>query len=173
MVTWASAKYSKQPVWPPARLRDDKRLRPFYLLVLYLPALLWLPVLAVGLVSMTGCGILHLWRWLVRKLSFGLGRDGSGDEASLSKQTEGIGRVAVSPVGGASADATNPNVVQVEQRNRSIGMAEKSAPRLTSGHHEHAVHRHQLLAANKITRQAAGEGEEKSWERKGLEKGCG
>lgn len=59
-MTWAAAKCSKRPLWPPAAFCKDNRSGPMYQLVLYLPSLLWLAVLADGILWLLGCGVLHL-----------------------------------------------------------------------------------------------------------------
>lgn len=45
-MTWAAAKYSKRPFWPPAAIFKDNRSGLMYQLALYLPSLIWLAVMA-------------------------------------------------------------------------------------------------------------------------------
>lgn len=111
VVTWAGAKYSKRPLWPPTRFRDGDQSSPVYQLVLYLPALLWIVVLAVGILCLLGCALLHLWGWLVWKLS--PAAPGPCDEVSPSGQMCGVNRAPLSPVGDAPVDTARFNVAQV------------------------------------------------------------
>lgn len=102
-ILWAVAKFSNKPPWPPARFRNDKRSGPLYQLILYFPALLWLALLAVGILCLLGCGLLHLWRWVIGKLSSASGRGADTcDEVSFGKQTDGVGRVSVTAMGEGS-----------------------------------------------------------------------
>lgn len=159
---WAAAKFSNTPPWPPACLRNDNRFGPLYQVVLYFPAFLWLVVLAVGILCLLGCSLLHIWRWLVRKLTSAFGRTGTCDEVSLSRQTDGVGRVPLTPVGGLSTDTTKDAIVQVEQETGKISMAEEGIRTSTPGSQEHSVRMQQLSTADKNTRQEPGEVKEQS-----------
>lgn len=155
---WAAAKFSNRPLWPPACFHNRSGF--LYQTVLYFPALLWLAVLAVGILCLLGCGLLHLWKWLVRKLSSACGRAGNRDGVLLRRQTDGVGRVPLTPVGDSCVDTNRREIVQVEQETKSITAAEKGIPRSTLGSQEVAVHTHQVSTAGKNTRQEPGEAKE-------------
>ncbi|KAI7780458.1 hypothetical protein LA080_015971 [Diaporthe eres] len=169
---WAASKFSNKPPWPPACLRNDNRFGPLYQAVLYFPAFLWLVALAVGILCLLGCGLLHIWRWLVRKLTSAFGRTGTCDEVTPSRQTDGVGRVPLAPVGGTSADTSKGGIVQVEQKTRRVAIAEEGIRRSILGSQEHAVHMHQLWTADKTTRQEPGEVKEQSQKSNGSEGRC-
>lgn len=153
---WAAAKFSNRPLWPPACFHNRSGF--LYQTVLYFPALLWLAVLAVGILCLLGCGLLHLCRWLVRKLSSVPGRIGTCDEVSFGGQTDGVGRVPLTPEGDSCVETNRGEIFQVEQETKSITAAEKGIPRSTLRSQEVAVHTHQVSAAGKNTRKEAWRG---------------
>lgn len=154
---WAVSRFSNKPPWPPAFFRRHNRSGPLYQLVLYLPALVWLVVLAAGFLCLLGCALLHIWKWLVLKLASVSGRAGTRDEASPSRQTDGVGRVPLTPLGGHSADTTKGFIVQVEQETKGTAVAEEAISRSTLGSQEHSVNMHQLSTADNNTPQEPGE----------------
>lgn len=173
-ILWAVAKFSSTPPWPPARFHNDKRSGPLYQLVLYFPALLWLALLAVGILCLLGCGLLHLWRWIIRKLSpaSSVG-PGPCDEISLSRQTDGVCAVLLKPAGEGSTDISKGGIVQIEQETKNIALGE-SVTESTLGNQKEAVQLHQLSAADKNTgtRQEPGEVKEHSQKSKNLDSRC-
>lgn len=54
VMTWATARFSKRLIWPPADFRKDNRSDPLYQLVLCIPVLLWLAVVAVVILFILG-----------------------------------------------------------------------------------------------------------------------
>lgn len=172
VVTWASEKYNKRPLWPPAGFRKKTRSGPVYQVVLYLPALLWIAVLAAGILCLLGTAILHMWEWLVWKLSSASGRPSPCDEVSSSGQTCGVDRAPLSPMGNIPVDTSKFDVVRVQQYTQNITVAEAGVPRSTLGSQEHAVHVQQLSAADKNIRQEPGDGEEQSQKGEKLESRC-
>lgn len=159
---WAASKFSNKPPWPPACLRNGNRFGPLYQVVLYFPAFLWLVVLAAGILCLLACSLLHIWNWLVRKITSAFGRTGTCDEVSVSRQTDGVGRDLLMPVGGPSADTTKGGIVRVEQEIGRIDIAEEGIRGSTLGSQEHAVHVHELSTADKNTRQEPGKVKEQS-----------
>lgn len=152
-MTWAAAKYSKRPLWPPAAFCKDNRSGPMYQLVLYLPSLLWLAVLAGGILGLLGCGVLHLWRCLVQKLSSASGNAGTSDEVSLSGQTDGVGGLPLKPVVEDSTDTTKGDILQVETGPKGIVISDEIAPRSIPPNQEHAFHVQDLSVTDKDARQ--------------------
>lgn len=153
---WAISRFSNKAPWPPVCFRRHNRSGPLYQLVLYFPALVWLVVLAGGFLCVLGCALLHLWRWLVWKLASASGRAGTRDEVSPSRQTDGVGRVPLTPLGGLSADTTKGCIVQVEQETKGTAVAAEATPRSTLGSQEHAAHMHHLSTAGKNAPQEPG-----------------
>lgn len=171
-MTWAAAKYSKRPLWPPAALCKDNLSGPMYQLVLYFPSLLWLAVLAGGILCLLGCGVLHLWRWLVQKLSSASGDVGTSDEVSLSGQTGGVGGVPVTPVGEDSTNTTKDDITQVDKGFKSITISDGGAPRSIPPNQEHAVHVQDLSVTDKDTGQGHDKCREQPQEGTRLESIC-
>lgn len=171
-MTWAAAKYSKRPLWPPAALCKDNLSGPMYQLVLYFPSLLWLAVLAGGILCLLGCGVLHLWRWLVQKLSSASGNAGTSDEVSLSGQTDGVGGVPLTPTREDSTDTTKGDILQVEKGSKSIAVSDKDTPGSIPSNQEHSVHVQELSVTDKDTRQDHGKYREQPQESTRLESRC-
>lgn len=171
-MTWAAAKYSKRPLWPPAAFCKDNRSGPMYQLVLYLPSLLWLAVLAGGILWLLGCGVLHLWRWLVQKLSSASGNAGTSDEVSLRGQTNGVGGLPLKPVGEDSTDTTKGDILQVETGSKGIAIPDEIAPRPIPPNQEHVFHVQDLSITDKDTRQGHDKCRDQPQESTGLESRC-
>lgn len=152
-MTWAAAKYSKRPLWPPAAICKGNRSRPMYQLVLYLPSLIWLAVLAGGILYLLGCGVLLLWRWLVQKPLSGSGDSSTSEEVSLSRQMSGVRGVPPTPVGEDSTGTIQGDITKVEKASKSIVVTEEGATRPTAPNQEHAVNAQDLSVTDKDTRQ--------------------
>lgn len=100
-----------------------------------------------------GCGVLHLWRCLVQKLSSASGNAGTSDEVSLSGQTDGVGGLPLKPVVEDPTDTTKDDILQVEAGSKGIVISDEIAPRSIPPNQEHAVHVQDLSVTDKDIRQ--------------------